>query len=65
VVLVSNSTIESGKEALNAALKTARQKPALSVAAAISCLACAPAAGIGASPSMCIACSILLAKVLG
>jgi hypothetical protein len=64
-VPVSNSTIEGGKEALNAALKTARQKPALAVAAAISCLACAPAAGLAASPSICVACGILLAKVLG
>jgi len=64
-VPVSNSTIGGGKEVLNAALKTARQKPALSVAAAITCLACAPAAGLAASPSMCVACGILLAKVLG
>lgn len=64
-VPVSNSTIGGGKEALNAALKTARQKPALSVAAAITCLACAPAAGLAASPSMCVACGILLGKVLG
>ena len=42
---------KSGKEALNAALKLARSKPALSTAAAI--------------PGLCIACGILIAKTLG
>ena len=56
---------EGGKEALNQALKVSRSKPALSIAAAVTCLACFPAAGVGASASMCIACGILLAKTLG
>lgn len=56
---------EGGKEALNAALKIARSKPALSTAAAITCIACIPAAGVAASPGLCIACGILIAKTLG
>ena len=56
---------EGGKEALNAALKLARSKPALSVATGITCLACVPVAGAGASPGLCIACGILIAKTLG
>jgi F0F1-type ATP synthase membrane subunit c/vacuolar-type H+-ATPase subunit K len=56
---------ESGKQALNQALKVARSKPALTIAAGITCLACMPAAGIVASPSMCVACGILIAKTLG
>ena len=56
---------EGGKQVLNEALKTARTKPALSLAAAITCLACLPAAGAAASPALCVACGILIAKVLG
>jgi len=56
---------ESGKEVLNAALKMARSKPALSVAAGITCLACAPIVGVAGSPGLCIACGILIAKTLG
>lgn len=41
---------EGGKEAINQALKVARSKPALSVAAGITCVACLPAAGAAASP---------------
>ena len=58
-------TSEGGKEALNAALKLARGKPALSIAAGITCIACVPVAGVAASPGMCIACGILIAKTLG
>ena len=56
---------EGGKEALNQALKVARSKPALSIAAGITCIACMPVAGVAASPSMCVACGILIAKTLG
>jgi hypothetical protein len=56
---------EGGKAALNEAFKVARSKPALSVAAGIVCVGCMPAAGIAASPAMCIACGILVAKVIG
>jgi hypothetical protein len=56
---------EGGKEALNAALKIANSKPALSVATGIVCLACIPIAGAVASPGLCIACGILIAKTLG
>lgn len=56
---------ESGKEALNAALKVARSKPALSIATGITCVACIPVAGAAASPGLCIACGILIAKTLG
>jgi hypothetical protein len=58
-------TSEGGKEALNAALKIARSKPALSIAAGITCIACVPVTGVVASPGMCIACGILIAKTLG
>lgn len=57
---------EGGKKALEEALKVARGKPALAVASSIVCLACVPVAGgVGASASMCVACGILIAKVLG
>ena len=56
---------EGGKEALNAALKIARSKPALSVAMGITCIACVPVAGAAASPGLCIACGILIAKTFG
>lgn len=54
---------EGGKEALNQALKAARTKPALFIATTIVCLACMPAAGVVASPSMFIACGILIVKI--
>lgn len=56
---------DGGKEVLNQALKIGRSKPAISIAAAITCIACIPAAGVAASPTMCIACGILIAKTLG
>ena len=56
---------EGGKAAINEALKIAKSKPALSIAAAISCLACLPVAGVVVSPAVCIACGILISKVLG
>lgn len=56
---------EGGKEALNQVLKVAKSKPALSVAAGITCIACVPVAGAAASPGLCIACGILIAKVIG
>ena len=55
----------AAKEALNAALKAARSKPAMTTATGIVCLACVPAAGAAASPAMCVACGILIAKTLG
>jgi hypothetical protein len=36
---------KAAKEALNAALRTAKSKPAMSTAVVIVCLACIPAAG--------------------
>ena len=56
---------EGGKEVLNNALKVARSKPALSLATAIVCVGCLPVAGAAASPGMCIACGILIAKTFG
>ena len=56
---------EGAKEALNEALKVARSKPALSVAGVIVCGACLPVAGAAASPALCVACGILIAKVVG
>lgn len=55
---------EGAKEALNAALKVAKSKPAMSVAAGITCITCI-LAGAAASPGLCIACGILIAKTLG
>merc|ERR1711862_394056 len=56
---------EAAKSALNSALKLARSKPAMSTATFIVCLACTPVAGAAASPGLCIACGILVAKTLG
>lgn len=55
----------AAKEALNAALKMARSKPAMTAATGIVCIACVPVAGAAASPGMCIACGILIAKTFG
>jgi hypothetical protein len=67
--IANNSTIainnEAGKTVLNEALKISCTKPALSLAATIVCLVCVPVAGVAASPAMCIACGILIAKVIG
>jgi hypothetical protein len=56
---------EGGKQVINEALKVTRGKPALSLATLIVCGACIPAAGVAASPGMCIACGILVAKLVG
>lgn len=56
---------KAAKEALDAALKMAKSKPAMSAATGIVCLACIPTAGVAASPGMCIACGILIAKTFG
>lgn len=53
------------KKALDAALKMAKSKPAMTSATSIVCFACIPAAGAAASPSLCIACGILIAKTFG
>ena len=53
------------KEATNQALKVARSKPSLDIAAGITCVACLPTAGVAASPGLCVACGILIAKVIG
>jgi hypothetical protein len=53
------------KEAVNGALKLAKSKPAMTTATTIVCLACVPVAGAVASPGMCIACGILIAKTFG
>jgi hypothetical protein len=50
---------------MNSALKAANSKPAMTGATSIVCLACVPLAGAAASPGMCIACGILIAKTLG
>lgn len=56
---------EGGKKALNTALKVARSKPSLSVATAITCIACIPVAGATTSAGLCVACGILIAKTFG
>jgi len=57
--------LKATKSTLQVALTLARGKPALSVATGIVCLSCAPTAGITASPGMCVACGILIAKTFG
>lgn len=64
-ILGSEGGRQATKEALDAALKMAKSKPAMSAATTIVCLACVPAAGAVASPGMCIACGILVAKTFG
>jgi hypothetical protein len=64
VIGVEGGTI-AGKKALNVALEAARSKPAMSTATCIVCIACLPVAGAVASPGLCIACGILIAKTFG
>jgi|JI71714CRNA_FD_contig_123_62179_length_1440_multi_7_in_0_out_1_2 hypothetical protein len=64
-VLGSEGAAEAAKAAMNSALKAANSKPAMTGATVIVCLACVPLAGAAASPGMCIACGILIAKTLG
>lgn len=64
-ILGSEGGRQATKEAINGALKIAKGKPAMSAATTIVCLACVPVAGAAASPGMCIACGILIAKTLG
>lgn len=56
---------DGGKEAINALLKVGRSKPAMSLAASITCLACAPVVGATVSPMLCVTCGILLSKTFG
>jgi len=56
---------EATKEALNAGLKAVRSKPAMRLATTIVCVGCIPATGATASPGLCIACGILIAKTFG
>ena len=56
---------KAAKEALDNALKLAKSKPVMSTATGIVCLACIPATGAAASPGLCIACGILIAKTFG
>jgi len=53
------------KEVFDAALKIAKSKPSMTAATSIVCLACIPVAGAAASPGLCIACGILVAKTFG
>jgi hypothetical protein len=53
------------KGVVGEAMSFAKSKPGMSLATAITCLACVPAAGASASPGLCIACGILIAKTLG
>ena len=64
-VIATKGGKTAAKEALDAALKMAKSKPAMNTATAIVCLTCIPAAGVAVSPEMCIACGILIAKTFG
>lgn len=64
--IISNESGQvAAKEALSAALKMARSKPAMTTATGIVCLACVPVAGVAASPGLCVAVAILIAKTFG
>lgn len=56
---------KAAKEVLNSAIELSKSKPAMTGATAVVCLACIPAAGAAASPGLCIACGILIAKTIG
>nr|YP_010283338.1 hypothetical protein MKU01_pgp036 [Psammodictyon constrictum]ULD16457.1 hypothetical protein [Psammodictyon constrictum] len=56
---------KAAKEAIAAAMNAAKTRPAMGTATLIVCLACAPAAGAAASPGLCVACGILIAKTFG
>lgn len=56
---------QAAKEAMNSNLKMAKSKPNMTLATRIICVSCVPAAGASASPAVCIACKILIAKTLG
>ena len=64
-VIGAEGGAKAAKQALDAALKMAKSTPAMSTATGIVCLACIPAAGVAASPGLCIACGILIAKTFG
>lgn len=64
-VEAGKTVLKAGKAAMNTALKAANSKPAMTTATAIVCLACVPLAGAVASPGLCIACGILIAKTFG
>jgi hypothetical protein len=57
--------LKGGKEVLHSALKMARSKPSLALAATITCLACPPVAGVASSQELFMACGVLIAKTLG
>ncbi len=50
---------------VNTTLAVIRSKPAMSAATTIVCVGCLPVTGGTGSPSMCIACGILIAKTFG
>ena len=64
-VIGSEGGTKATKAAIDTALTVAKSKPAMTTATAIVCLACIPLAGAAASPGMCIACGILIAKTFG
>lgn len=64
-VIGSEGSVKATKVAIDVALKMSKSKPAITVATGIVCLACIPVAGVAASPGLCIACGILIAKTLG
>jgi len=64
-VIGSEGGKRAAREAVSGALKIAKSKPAMTMATGIVCLACVPVAGAVASPGMCIACGILIAKTFG
>lgn len=64
-VISTEGGTKTAKETLDAAMKIARSKPALSTATDLVCLACIPVAGVASSPGVYVACGILIAKPIG
>jgi hypothetical protein len=64
-IAAAEPSVKVAKEVLNGGLKVAQSKPVMIVATSIVCLASIPLAGVVASPGMCVACGILIAKTFG
>jgi hypothetical protein len=64
-VIGAEGGVKGSKAVLDAGMKLTKSKPAMTVATAIVCISCLPAAGLSASPALCIACGILIAKTFG
>ena len=64
-VIGSEGGRKATKTVIDNILIAGHSKPAMTAATVIVCIACIPLAGAAASPGLCIACGILVAKTLG